>query len=40
MKFQINKLSLNLALSGALLAATFPALALTGDTDQPIHIES
>ena len=40
MKFQINKLSLKIALSGALLAATIPALALTGDTDQPIHIES
>ena len=40
MKFRTNKLSLNLAIAGALLAASLPALALTGDTDQPIHIES
>ena len=40
MKFRINKLSLKLALAGSLLAASLPALALTGDTDQPIHIES
>ncbi|AFJ45505.1 lipopolysaccharide ABC transporter substrate-binding protein LptA [Shimwellia blattae] len=40
MKFKINKLSLNLVISGALLAASLPALAVTGDTDQPIHIES
>ena len=40
MKFRINKHSLNLVLSGALLAASASALAVTGDTDQPIHIES
>jgi lipopolysaccharide export system protein LptA len=40
MKFRTNKLSLNLAIAGVLLAASLPALALTGDTDQPIHIES
>lgn len=40
MKFRTNKLSLKLALTSVLLAASLPALALTGDTDQPIHIES
>ena len=40
MKFRTNKLSLNIALASALLAASLPALAKTGDTDQPIHIES
>ena len=40
MKFKINKLSLNLVLASTLLAASIPAFALTGDTDQPIHIES
>ncbi|MEO3990375.1 lipopolysaccharide ABC transporter substrate-binding protein LptA [Pseudocitrobacter cyperus] len=40
MKFRTNKLSLKLAIAGSLLAASLPALALTGDTDQPIHIES
>ncbi|MGO3446218.1 MAG: lipopolysaccharide ABC transporter substrate-binding protein LptA [Kluyvera intermedia] len=40
MKFRTNKLSLKLALASAILAASLPALAKTGDTDQPIHIES
>ena len=40
MKFRTNKLSLKLALAGSLLAASLPAMALTGDTNQPIHIES
>ncbi|EOC0109653.1 lipopolysaccharide ABC transporter substrate-binding protein LptA [Cronobacter sakazakii] len=40
MKSRINKLSLNLVLTSTLLAAGFPAFALTGDTEQPIHIES
>ncbi|MBJ3814868.1 lipopolysaccharide ABC transporter substrate-binding protein LptA [Shimwellia pseudoproteus] len=40
MKFKINKLSLNLVITGALMAASLPAFAVTGDTDQPIHIES
>jgi lipopolysaccharide export system protein LptA len=37
MKFRTNKLSLKIALAGALLAASLPALAKTGDTDQPRH---
>ncbi|UJD96238.1 lipopolysaccharide ABC transporter substrate-binding protein LptA [Lelliottia amnigena] len=40
MKFKINKLSLNFVIASALLAASLPALAVTGDTEQPIHIES
>jgi len=40
MKFRTNKLSLKLALAASLLAAGLPAMAVTGDTDQPIHIES
>ncbi|EOF4704109.1 MAG: lipopolysaccharide ABC transporter substrate-binding protein LptA [Klebsiella huaxiensis] len=40
MKFRTNKLSLKIALASALLAASLPALAKTGDTDQPIHIGS
>ena len=40
MKFKTHKLSLKLVLTSALLAASLPALAKTGDTDQPIHIES
>ncbi|KFC00350.1 LptA family LPS transport protein [Trabulsiella guamensis ATCC 49490] len=40
MKFRTNKLSLKLVIASTLLAASLPALALTGDTDQPIHIES
>ncbi|MFV0265236.1 MAG: lipopolysaccharide ABC transporter substrate-binding protein LptA [Kluyvera sp.] len=40
MKFRTNKLSLKLALVASLLAASLPAMALTGDTNQPIHIES
>ncbi|SNY76224.1 lipopolysaccharide ABC transporter substrate-binding protein LptA [Enterobacter sp. CC120223-11] len=40
MKFRKNKFSFKFALASALLAASLPALALTGDTDQPIHIES
>ncbi|BCG07846.1 MULTISPECIES: lipopolysaccharide ABC transporter substrate-binding protein LptA [Buttiauxella] len=40
MKSRINKLSRNLVLTSTLLAASFSAFALTGDTDQPIHIES
>lgn len=40
MKSRINKLSLNVVLTSTLLAAGFPAFALTGDTEQPIHIES
>ena len=40
MKSKTNKLSLNLVLASALLAASIPAFAVTGDTEQPIHIES
>ncbi|WP_414165056.1 lipopolysaccharide ABC transporter substrate-binding protein LptA [Superficieibacter sp. BNK-5] len=40
MKSKTHKLSLKLVLTSALLAASLPALAKTGDTDQPIHIES
>ncbi|HEY3982997.1 lipopolysaccharide ABC transporter substrate-binding protein LptA [Cedecea sp.] len=40
MKSRINKLSLKLVLLGTLFAAPWSAWALTGDTDQPIHIES
>ena len=40
MKSKINKLSLKLVLLGSLFAAPLSAWALTGDTDQPIHIES
>lgn len=40
MKFKTNKLSLKVVIASALLAASLPALAVTGDTEQPIHIES
>lgn len=40
MKFQKNKLSLDVVLATALFAASLPALAVTGDTDQPIHFDS
>ena len=40
MKSRTNKLSLKQALVASLLAASLPAMALTGDTNQPIHIES
>jgi lipopolysaccharide transport periplasmic protein LptA len=40
MKFKTNKLSLKVIIASAMLAASLPALAVTGDTEQPIHIES
>ncbi|MBK4715338.1 MULTISPECIES: lipopolysaccharide ABC transporter substrate-binding protein LptA [Tenebrionibacter/Tenebrionicola group] len=40
MKFKINKYSLTVVMAGMLLAASLPTMALTGDTDKPIHIES
>ncbi len=40
MKFKTNKLSLKVIIASAMLATSLPALAVTGDTDQPIHIES
>ena len=39
MKFK-NKSSLNLLLASGLLALSLPALAVTGDSDQPVHINS
>ena len=40
MKFKTNKLSLKVIIASAMLATSLPALAVTGDTDQPIRIES
>lgn len=40
MKSKLNKLSLSLLLVSAFLPASFSSWALTGDTNQPIHIES
>lgn len=41
MKFKASTLKLrDLILAGALLSASASALAVTGDTDQPIHINS
>ena len=40
MKYKTSELSLNVVLASALCAASLPALAVTGDTDQPIHIDS
>lgn len=40
MKFRTNALSLKLMLASVLLASSSLALALTGDTEKPIHIES
>ncbi len=40
MKFKTNKLSLKVIIASAMLATSLPALAVTGDTDQPIHIDS
>lgn len=40
MKSRINKHSLNVVMAGMLFAASLPALAVTGDTDKPIHIDS
>ncbi|OON39211.1 lipopolysaccharide ABC transporter substrate-binding protein LptA [Izhakiella australiensis] len=35
-----TKNSIKFFLAGSLLAAALPALALTGDTDKPVHIDS
>ncbi|ORM73806.1 lipopolysaccharide ABC transporter substrate-binding protein LptA [Pantoea wallisii] len=40
MKFKMNKSSLKLLLVSALLATSLPALALTGDSDKPVNIDS
>ena len=40
MKFKMNKNSLKLLLVSALLATSLPALALTGDSDKPVNIDS
>jgi len=40
MKFKTNHKILSLIVAGTLLTASVPALALTGDTEQPIHIDS
>ncbi|OSN01874.1 MULTISPECIES: lipopolysaccharide ABC transporter substrate-binding protein LptA [Lonsdalea] len=41
MKFQkINKALRHALIASSLFSASMPALALTGDTDQPIHIDS
>ncbi|MGO1238511.1 MAG: lipopolysaccharide ABC transporter substrate-binding protein LptA, partial [Hafnia alvei] len=39
MKFKTNHKILSLIVAGTLLTASVPALALTGDTEQPIHID-
>ncbi|MDN5450295.1 MAG: lipopolysaccharide ABC transporter substrate-binding protein LptA, partial [Enterobacterales bacterium] len=40
MKFKTNNKILSLIIAGSLIAASAPVLALTGDTEQPIHIDS
>lgn len=40
MKFKMNKNSLKLLLASMLLATSVPALALTGDSDKPVNIDS
>lgn len=40
MKFKMNKNSLKLLLVSTLLATSLPALALTGDSDKPVNIDS
>ena len=40
MKSKMNKNSLKLLLVSALLATSLPALALTGDSDKPVNIDS
>lgn len=40
MKFKNKRSPLNLLLVSGLLAVTLPALAVTGDSDQPVHINS
>lgn len=40
MKFNTNNAWRHAAIASALFAASLPALAVTGDTSQPIHIDS
>ena len=40
MKFKMHNNSLKFFLVGALLAASVPALAVTGDSDKPVNIDS
>ncbi|MCV9879742.1 lipopolysaccharide ABC transporter substrate-binding protein LptA [Brenneria izbisi] len=40
MKSKTNNLMRNTLIAGALFAVSVPALALTGDSNQPIHIDS
>ena len=40
MKFNTNNVWRHATVASALLAASLPALAVTGDTSQPIHIDS
>ncbi len=40
MKFKTNKRFLSLFVAGSLLAISLPSMAVTGDTDQPITIDS
>jgi lipopolysaccharide export system protein LptA len=40
MKFSSRKNSLNLFIASSLFSIALPALALKGDTEQPIHIDS
>ena len=40
MKFKMHNNSLKFFLVGALLAASLPALAVTGDSDKPVNIDS
>lgn len=40
MKFKMNKNRIKFLLASMLLAASLPALALTGDSDKPVNIDS
>lgn len=40
MKFKMNKNNIKFLLASLLLAASLPALALTGDSDKPVNIDS
>ena len=40
MKFKMNKNSLNALLLGSLLISSLPALAVTGDSEKPVNIDS
>lgn len=40
MKFKMNKNSVNALLLGSLLIGSLPALAITGDSEKPVNIDS